>query len=142
MGKAIFRFFLGIHIFTYRLTGGKFGGKVRGLPVLLLTTSGRKTGKKRTIPLGYFKEAGGYVITASNAGFDAHPAWFHNLRSNPRATIEVDDQRFEVRAEIAAGEKRDQLWARLVSLAPGYAGYARKTRRVIPLVVLRLVERG
>jgi deazaflavin-dependent oxidoreductase (nitroreductase family) len=59
-------------------------------------------------------EKGGYVITASNAGLDTHPGWFHNLRSDPLATIEVNDQRFEVRAEIAGPEKRDQLWARLI----------------------------
>jgi F420H(2)-dependent quinone reductase len=137
MLKSVFRFFLAIHIFVYRLTGGKFGGKVQGLSVLLLTTSGRKTGKKRTTPLGYFKDDGGYVITGSNAGFDTHPAWFHNLRSDPRATIEVNDQRFEVRAEIAGAEKRDKLWARLIALAPGYADYAKKTSREIPLVILR-----
>lgn len=137
MFKSIFRIFLALHIFFYRLTGGKFGGKVQGLPVLLLTTSGRKTGKKRTTPLGYFKEDGGYVITASNAGFDTHPAWYHNLRGDPHATIEVNDQRYDVRAEIAGEEKRDQLWAKLITLAPGYANYEKKTRRKIPLVILR-----
>jgi deazaflavin-dependent oxidoreductase (nitroreductase family) len=137
MLKSFFRIFMALHIFFYRLTSGKFGGKVQGLPVLLLTTRGRKTGKMRTIPLGYFKEDGGYVITASNAGFDTHPAWYHNLRSNPRATIEINDQRYEVRAEIAADGQRDQLWTRLITLAPGYANYEKRTSRKIPLVILR-----
>lgn len=137
MLRSIFRLFLAIHIFFYRLTGGKFGGKVQGLPVLLLTTRGRKTGKKRTTPLGYFTEDGAYIITASNAGLDTHPAWYHNLRSDPHATIEVNDQRYEVHAETAGEEKRDQLWTRLVGLAPGYANYEKKTSRKIPLLILR-----
>lgn len=137
MGKSIVKIFLAAHVFLYRLTGGKFGGKVRGLPVLLLTTRGRKSGKARTTPLGYFQEDGGYVITASNSGADTHPAWFFNLRSDPHATIEVNDQRFAVGAEIAGPEKRSDLWTKLLALAPGYADYARKTQREIPLVILR-----
>ena len=117
MAKSFLRFFLAIYVFLYRLTAGKFGNKVQGLPVLLLTATGRKTGKKRTTPLGYFKDDSGYVITGSNAGFDTHPAWFHNLRRDPRATIEVNDQRFEVCAEIAEPDKRGQLWARLMEVA-------------------------
>ncbi len=135
--NPVFRFFLALHIYFYRLTRGKFGGKVQGLSILLLTTTGRKTGQKRTTPLGYFKDEGGYVITASNAGADRHPAWFLNLQADPHVIIDVKDKRFEVRAEIAGMEKRDQLWARLISLSPGYASYARKTRREIPLVILR-----
>jgi F420H(2)-dependent quinone reductase len=137
MGKSIFKIFTTIHVFFYRLTGGKFGGKVRGLPVLLLTTRGRKTGKERTTPLGYFQEDGGYVITASNNGADTHPAWFLNLRSDPHAAIEINDQRFEVGAEIAGPEKRGDLWTKLIAQAPGYTDYARKTTREIPLVILR-----
>ena len=140
MPKALFRLFkiiMAISVFLYRLTGGKVGGKVQGLQVLLLSTIGRKTGKRRTTPLGYFEHDGGYVIIGSNAGFDTHPAWFHNLRSNPQATIQVKDKQFEVRAEIAEPEERDKLWARLMELAPSYANYAKRTSRVIPLVILR-----
>ena len=112
-------------------------GEVQGLSVLLLTTTGRKTGKKRTTPLGYFTENGSYVITASNAGFDTHPAWFHNLRANPHVTLEIKDWKIEAEAEIAKSEKRAVLWSRLISLSPGYASYAVKTDREIPLVILR-----
>lgn len=128
---------MAIAVFFYRLTDGKFGGTVQGLRVLLLTTIGRKSGIKRTTPLGYFDESGGYVIIGSNAGFDTHPAWFLNLKSNPRATIQVKDRQFEVNAEIAGPEKRGRLWARLIELAPSYANYAKRTRREIPLVILR-----
>jgi deazaflavin-dependent oxidoreductase (nitroreductase family) len=137
MVKLFFRVFMGLHVFLYRLTSGKFAGQVQGLRVLLLTTTGRKTGQVRTTPLGHFEQEGGYVIIASNAGFDAHPAWFHNLKSNPQATIQVGDKRLEVSAEIAGPDKRPQLWARLIELAPGYADYAKKTSREIPLVILR-----
>jgi deazaflavin-dependent oxidoreductase (nitroreductase family) len=136
----LFKYFMAISVFLYRLTGGKFGGKMQGLRVLLLTTTGRKTGKKRTTPLGYFEQDGGYVIIASNAGFDTHPAWFHNLRSNPRAAIQVNDRQFEVSAEIAGVQKRGQLWERLMELSPSYANYAKRTRREIPLVILRPVQ--
>lgn len=145
MSKKLFftllRFFLMIHVFFYRLTGGKVGSRVQGLQVLLLTTTGRKTGKRRTTPLGYFEYDGGYVVTGSNAGFDTHPAWFHNLRNKPSATIEIGDRRFDVSAEIAGSDERDRLWAQLIELAPGYAAYAQRTRREIPLVILRTVKR-
>jgi deazaflavin-dependent oxidoreductase (nitroreductase family) len=140
MGKSLFRLILAIYVFLYQLTGGKFGSRVQGLRVLLLTTTGRKTGNKRTTPLGYFERDGGYVIVGSNAGFDTHPAWFHNLRSNPRATIQINDQQFEVSAEFAGPDKRGQLWTRLIEIAPTYANYAKKTSREIPIVTLRPVK--
>jgi F420H(2)-dependent quinone reductase len=140
MVKSIFRRFLAIYVFLYRLTGGKFGGRVQGLRVLLLTTTGRKTGKKRTTPLGYFEHDGGYIIIGSNAGSDAHPAWFHNLKGNPHATVEVDDRQFEASAEIVGPDGRGQLWTRLIAVAPAYANYAHKTSREIPLVALRAAK--
>ncbi len=140
MVKSLFRGFLAIYILLYRLTGGKFGGKVQGLGVLLLTTTGRKTGQPRTTPLGYFEAEGNYVIIASNAGSDRHPAWFHNLRNNPHATIQINDRTFEVSAELAGPDQRGLLWARLVEIAPAYANYAKKTRREIPLITLRPVK--
>ena len=85
MNKTFFRFFHSIRdifVSLYRLTHGKVGGHVQGLQVLLLTTVGRQTGQQRTTPLGYFMEDDNYIVTASNAGFDTHPAWFHNLRAN------------------------------------------------------------
>jgi len=131
---------LAFFVYLYRLTGGRFGGQVQGLQVLLLTTVGRKTGKKRTTPLGYFVEDENYVIVASNAGFDTHPAWFHNLRTNPRVIIEVKEQQMEAQAEVAEPKKRITLWERLISLAPGYANYTRKTSREIPIIVLHPIR--
>ena len=138
--SRLFRFIMSIAVFLYRLTGGKLGGRVQGLRVLLLTTTGRKTGKNRTTPLGYFEHDGGYVIIGSNAGFDTHPAWFHNLKGNPHAAVEVNDRQFEASAEIVGPDERGQLWARLIEAAPAYANYAIKTSREIPLVALRPVK--
>ncbi len=137
MRKFLFKLVTAIHVLVYRLTGGKFGSEMRGFHMLLLTTTGRKTGKKRTTPLGYFEHDGGYIVIGSNAGLDTHPAWFHNLKSQPRATIQVKGRQLEVSAETADPGKRSQLWARLVEVAPGYADYAKQTNREIPLVILR-----
>ena len=136
MIRKFFPFVHNISLALYRLTHGKFGGHVQGLQVLLLTTIGRKTGRARTTPLGYFMKDGNYIITASNAGRDIHPAWFHNLRANPHVTIEIKDRQLEANAEVAVAEKRSSLWLQLISISPVYANYARKTSREIPLVIL------
>ena len=98
--------FMAIYVFLYRRTGGKFGGKVQGLPVLLLTTNGRKTGKKRVTPLGYFEYDGYYVISASNAGFDTNPAWFYNLKSH-RGTCQLNTS---TRLMDRFGETFPRIW--------------------------------
>ncbi len=137
---TIFRFFMAIYVFLYRLTGGKFGSQVQGLPVLLLTTTGRRTGKKRTTPLGYFEHDGYYVITASNAGFDTHPAWFHNLKSHPQVALQIRDQQLTAIAKPANPALRQELWAKLVERAPGYGAYQKRTTREIPVVLLRPIS--
>jgi len=136
----IFRFFMAIYVFLYRLTGGKFGSKVQGLPVLLLSTIGRKTGKKRITPLGYLEHDGSYVITATNAGFDTHPAWFHNLKSHPQVALQIGNKQLTAIAELANPTLRQQLWAKFVERAPGYGAYEKRTTREIPVVLLRPVS--
>src|SRR6185503_4666993 len=121
--RSFFRAFLSFAVWMYQRTDGKFGGKVQGLPILLLTTTGRKTGKKRILPLGYFEYGNSYVITASNAGFDTHPAWFHNLKSNPKVALQIQDTQFTAIAEPANPTLRKQLWNKLVEIAPGYSAY-------------------
>jgi len=141
MTKSFFRIFMALGTYLYKISNGKIGGKISGLEVLLLTTTGRKTGKQRTTPLGYFKDGQGrYVIIGSNAGFDTHPAWFHNLKSQPHVTIQVKDKRLEVDAEVAGLEKRNQLWAQLLKLAPFYDNYTKKTSREIPVEILHPVH--
>lgn len=137
MLKTLFRSILSIFVWLYQRTNGKIGGNVQGLPVLLLTTTGRKTGKKRTTPLGYLEHDGQYVVIASNAGFDTHPAWFHNLKSNPHVAVQIRDKQLTAIAEPAAPTLREQLWAKLVERAPGYGAYEKRTTREIPIVLLR-----
>ena len=134
--NAIFRLPFAIHVFLYRQSGGRFVGRVQGLDVLLLTTKGHRTGKTLTTPLGYFQHQGGYVVIASNGGLDRHPGWFHNLRNDSTAWVEVGERRLEVRAEIAGPGPRAALWDRLLELSPGYGVYAKRTRREIPMVTL------
>jgi len=137
MLKFLFRTILSFSVWLYQRTNGKFGGKVQGLPVLLLTTTGRKTGKKRITPLGYFEYDGYYVISASYAGLDIHPAWFQNLKSNPEVALQIKDKQLIAMAEPAKPALRQQLWDKLVELAPGYGAYEKRTTREIPMVLLR-----
>jgi F420H(2)-dependent quinone reductase len=137
--KAFFRTFLSLFVWLYQRTNGKFGGKIQGLAVLLLTTTGRRTGKKRTTPLGYFEQDGYYVITASNAGSDSHPAWFYNLKSHPQVMLQIRDKQLTAIAEPANPTLRQQLWAELVKRAPGYGAYEKRTTREIPIVLLQPV---
>ena len=129
-----------VMVFLYNVSGGRIGGKMGKVPVLLLTTTGRKTGKQRTLPLIYIMDGSAYVITASAGGADKHPGWFFNIRSNPQATIQVKDKQIKVTAEIAGPEKKSELWTQLVEVAPNFAGYQKRTSREIPMVILRPVE--
>ena len=112
--RSFMKIFMAIGIHLYKMSGGRIGGRLSGLNVLLLTTTGRKSGRQRTTPLGYFRdEEGSYVIIGSNAGFNTHPAWFHNLKHEPRVAIQVKDKELKVIAEIAGPDRRNQHWARL-----------------------------
>jgi F420H(2)-dependent quinone reductase len=129
-----------VMVFLYNVSGGRIGGKMGKVPILLLTTTGRKTGKQRTLPLVYIMDDGAYVVTGSAGGADKHPSWFFNIRSDPQATIQVKDKHIKVTAEIVGPEKKSELWARLVAVAPNFAGYQKRTSREIPMVILRPVE--
>jgi deazaflavin-dependent oxidoreductase (nitroreductase family) len=135
--KLFFRLFMALHAGIYRLSGGKLGGSMAGTRVLLLTTTGRKSGKTFTTPLGCFEYQGGYLIVASNAGQASHPGWYFNLQNNPRVTVQVMDKEMPVTAEVLSGEARSLAWQQVISRAPNYAAYAKKTNREIPLVLLR-----
>jgi deazaflavin-dependent oxidoreductase (nitroreductase family) len=138
MADLGFRIFGGVHRRVYRLTGGKVGGQIVKLPVLLLTTTGRKTGKRRTQPLAYTQADDGYAVIASKGGAAQHPLWYLNLRANPLAEVTVGRETRRVRARDAQGEERERLWRALADLYPGYDRYAQKTNRQIPVVVLEL----
>ena len=120
----------------FRSNGGKVGGPFEGASMLLLTTTGRRTGRPRTSPLVYTTTEGGWVVAASNAGADEHPQWFLNLQADPHATIEVGDRTVPVEARFAEPEERDRLYAAHAERMPGFAEYERATQRMIPIVVL------
>jgi deazaflavin-dependent oxidoreductase (nitroreductase family) len=134
--KSLLKVFMAIYVGLYRLSGGKIGGDMNGSKVLLLTTTGRKSGKARTVPLGSFDYQGGWVIVASNRGQPTHPAWYHNLKNKPQVSVQVFDKVIPVTAEILTGEARAQAWQRVITTAPAYADYEKRTTREIPLVML------
>ncbi|NUW43572.1 nitroreductase family deazaflavin-dependent oxidoreductase [Nonomuraea rhodomycinica] len=122
----------------FRANGGKVGGMFEGAPLVLLTTTGRKSGKQVTTPVMYLKDGERVIVIASYAGADHHPAWYHNLVANPEVTAEVGTETYRARAEVVEGEERDRLFARMVEQAPGFAEYQNKTERRIPVVALDL----
>ena len=109
-------------------------GKV--VPALLLTATGRKSGKARNLPLIYKKIGERFVIVGSKAGMDEHPAWYKNLLANPDCHIQVAKDHYDVRARTATGAERDDLWTQMVELLPQYEEYQSRTTRQIPIVVL------
>jgi F420H(2)-dependent quinone reductase len=124
------------HRAVYRLSGGRLLGRVAGMPVLLLTTTGRRSGKARTTPLTYFESGADLAVVASNGGEDRPPAWWVNLRADPRAEITIGRHSFPVQTREATPEEHARLWPVITQVNPGYAGYARRTVRPIPVVIL------
>jgi deazaflavin-dependent oxidoreductase (nitroreductase family) len=135
--RGIFaRVFVRTHVLTYRLTGGRIGGSWGRAPILLLTTTGRRTGTLRTTPLLYLDDDGSSVVVATNDGAPVHPAWYLNLEAHPRAGVQAREQTFEVSARTVAGEERAGLWPRLVEIYANYERDQRRAGRELPVVVL------
>jgi deazaflavin-dependent oxidoreductase (nitroreductase family) len=133
---------LWLHVTLYRLTNGRIGGRfIAGSPILLLTTTGRTTGKRRTRPLAYVRDGDRFVLCASKGGSPRHPGWYHNLCATGRAEVQVGPERLAVSARTADPTERSQLFPRFVQMCKGYAGYEHKTSRQIPLVVLTPEDR-
>ena len=137
MRKTFFKLFIKLHTFFYKLTGGKFGSKMGENKILLLTTTGRKSGLEFTTPLVYLDYQDGYLIIASNGGQAKHPDWYFNVKSDPQIRIQIKDQVLSARAEILKGTTRAPIWKRIVAEAPQYGEYEGRTDRMIPVVWLR-----
>ena len=133
--KAV-ELFWKIHPALLRLSGGRIGARVVGMPVLLLTTKGRKSGQPRTCALTYLAKDDAHVVIASCLGEPRHPAWWLNLEASPDAEIEIAGRKQAVRARRATGEERERLWNEVVSVNADYAEYQKRTTREIPVVVL------
>jgi deazaflavin-dependent oxidoreductase (nitroreductase family) len=126
-----------LHRLVYRVSSGKLGKSFFGSPILLLTTTGRRTGKPRTWPLTFLPEGDRLIVIASNGGQPNHPAWYLNLRANPQVSVQLGARTRTMIAQTTEGDERARLWSRVVEEYPAYAEYQRKTDRQIPVVVLR-----
>ena len=128
------------HVDRYRETEGKEGHDWQGTQTLLLTTTGRRSGKERTTPLIYGESGDDYMVVASKGGTPAPPAWFLNLEDNPTVGVQVFGDRFQARARTATPEEKPAMWKQMVSHWPAYEDYQAKTDREIPVVVLERDE--
>lgn len=125
------------HVRRYLETDGEVGFRWRrGAPILILTTTGRRTGQERLRPLIFGEEDGRYVVVASRGGAPRHPHWYLNLSADPNVRVQIKGDRFPARARTAVGEERDRLWRRMAEIWPPYDDYQRRTDRTIPVVVL------
>ena len=124
------------HVERYRETDGAEGHDWNGTHVLLLTTTGRRSGERRTTPLIYGARDGDYVVVASKGGAPEHPSWYRNLSADPEVEVQVLGDRFAAHARTATGDERARLWKLMAAEWPAYDDYQTKTEREIPVVVL------
>jgi len=129
-----------VHREIYRRTSGRLTGTIGRIPMLLLTTTGRKTGRPRTTPLFYLPDGDRLVLVASYAGDDRHPQWLNNLIADPAVTVQIGGESRRMRATVAPPDEKARLWRRVVELYQGYDSYQRRTSRDIPLVILTLAS--
>jgi F420H(2)-dependent quinone reductase len=133
--RALVRFWK-MHERIYQSTNGLIGSRLLGMPVLLLTTTGRNSGIARTSPLLYLKHDKDVIVVASYAGEPKHPSWFLNLRAHPQVVIQMKDVCLDVFATEAEGQKRDMLWRKKTDMYPNYSQYQNRVERCIPVVIL------
>jgi deazaflavin-dependent oxidoreductase (nitroreductase family) len=120
----------------FRANGGKVGGMWEGRPLLLITTTGAKSGQRRTTPTKYLRDGDRLLIFASKRGAPTNPDWYHNVVAHPQVTVEVGTETYEATATILTGEERDRLFARQAELYPQFGEYQAKTTRKIPVIAL------
>ncbi len=128
--------FFKLHAAVYRLSRGALGERVYGVPVLLLTHTGARSGKLRQTPLYYCQDGPNLAVIASKVGEPENPAWYRNLMANPSAQVQVGHEHRRVRARLADDVERTRIWDRMGSVYPGYRAYQERTQRRIPVVVL------
>ena len=123
----------------FRANGGKVGGPFEGAPLLLLHTTGAKTGRTRVKPLAYRRDGDRLVVFGTKGGAPTNPEWYYNVQANPRVTVEVGSDRFEADATVASPDERDRIWRLQTRDVPLFADYQQKTDRTIPVVILERV---
>ena len=124
------------HLVVHRATRGRVLGSVAGMPVLLLTTTGRRSGKARTTPLTFFRDGTDLVVIASNGGADRPPGWSLNLQQTGRAVVRIGTDKLVVTTRPASEQERERLWAVVTAMYAGYARYQERTSRQLPIVLL------
>jgi deazaflavin-dependent oxidoreductase (nitroreductase family) len=124
------------HVDRYVATDGEEGHEWQGTTALILTTTGRRSGEQRSTPLIYQEHHGAYLVVASKGGADEPPAWYLNLEEKPEVTVQVQADRFDARARVAAAEEKGEMWQKMTTAWPAYDDYQEKTDREIPIVVL------
>ncbi len=140
MKDTLIKWFMRINAFFLRLTNGRIGSKLGTQTILLLETTGRKSGLPRVIPIAYFFHEGQYLIVESNWGKDKHADWYLNLQKNPRAILQVKGQRISVEAHDAQGTEYERLWKFATERHPPYLNYQKMMRRRIPVVVFQPIN--
>ena len=140
MNKTLMKLIGSVHTSLYKMTGGRIGRYIRGSEFVLLTTTGRRSGKQRTTPLLGLADGENWTLIASQGGHPQHPNWYPNLRDNPDVELQVGGEKKRMRAATAEGEDRARLWAKMTEQYSGYDEYQSFTERVIPVVVLRPAE--
>lgn len=124
----------------FRANGGKVGGYFAGQPILLLHTTGAKSGQERINPVAYTTDGERLIVIASKGGAPTHPDWYYNLVANPLVTVEVGTEQFQARASVLTEPDRARLYQKMVTVMPGFADYERKTTRVIPVIALTRIK--
>jgi deazaflavin-dependent oxidoreductase (nitroreductase family) len=120
----------------FRANGGSVGEPFEGRPLLLLHTTGAKTGADRVNPLAYRRHGENLLVFGTKGGAPTHPDWYHNLHANPRVTVEVGNEQFDASARVTNGDERDRLWREAKQEIPAFADYEQRTDRPIPVIVL------
>jgi deazaflavin-dependent oxidoreductase (nitroreductase family) len=137
IANPIIKWMSRLNTWAYRATGGKLGGKFRGgAPVMLVTTTGRKTGRRHTTPLLYLRDGDRVVTVASKGGMDHHPLWYRNMVADPTVEVQIGSRVATMRAHTANAAEKAALWPKLVAMYPDYADYQARTAREIPVVIL------
>jgi F420H(2)-dependent quinone reductase len=139
LGRVAIQWMAGANTVAFRMSHGRVAGHVPGgAPICLVTTTGRRTGRPRTVPLLYLPQCDDQIVmVASRGGMSAHPAWYLNLRADPRATVEIGASRWQMVARLATATERAELWPALTAVYPRFEAYQRRTARLIAVMILR-----
>lgn len=136
------KYFGRVHKLLYRLSGGRYGARMGWIDVALVTTTGRRSGKSRTVPIACYPYRDSVAVSASNSGMERHPAWYLNMRADPRVSVQLGRERFQAVAEEVPAAEREALWQKVVEINKHQGEYLESVQREIPLVWFRRLQDG